>query len=242
MSPDQSRQPRMLLLEDDPVARAALLGFTRRLPAKVDQAASIAEAMPLALAGGHALWLFDVHLPDGSGIWLLERLRAQGLRTPALAHTTLRTQRMHDTLRTAGFAAVAWKPVDEAAWRDAVRDVMEGGTRIAEAAAPYLQAAGEMLPLWDEASAAKALNGNVAHVAQMRGMFLAELPSQRDAILRGDAAQRRAHLHRLVAGCGYAGALRLQTAARTLHAAPDSEALLRAFADVASQTLTTAPR
>ena len=77
----------ILLVEDDPTTRAYLQAITEALPARVDTATCVAQALPMARSGGHALWLVDANLPDGSGVDLLQALRTAFPGTPALAHT-----------------------------------------------------------------------------------------------------------------------------------------------------------
>ena len=79
--------PRILLVEDDPTSRAFLQAATESLPAHVDSAVTVAEALALAARHDYALWLIDANLPDGSGSGLLARLRAQAPSVPAIAHT-----------------------------------------------------------------------------------------------------------------------------------------------------------
>jgi len=117
-------------------------------------------------------------------------------------------------LRMAGFAEVLQKPLAIATLRAAVRRVL--GMRHP---APH----GGMV--WDDARALNALGGNSAAMQAMRGLFVAELPAQCDAILRaiaaGDADAVRAELHRLKASCGFVGSQRLLDAVRALSDAPD---------------------
>src|SRR5690606_37080160 len=208
--------PRILLVEDDPTSRAFLQAATESLPAIVDAAASMAEALALATAHPHALWLFDARLPDGSGGELLARLRARGLQTPAIAHTASREQDEHVALQTAGFVATVAKPLPADAWLAAIRRVLEPRDGDADDAAHRVRqsVAGYHLPVWDDAQALSALAGSAGNVAAMRGLFIAELAGARDAVAAaaatGDAAAMRASLHRLEAGCGFVGAARLE--------------------------------
>ena len=235
--------PRILLVEDDPTSRAFLQAATESLPALVDAAASMAEALALATARPHALWLFDARLPDGSGSELLARLRARGLQTPAIAHTASREQDEHAALKTAGFVATVAKPLPADAWLAAIRRVLEPRDGDADDAAHRVRqsVAGYHLPVWDDAQALSALAGSAGNVAAMRGLFIAELASTRDAVAAaaatGDAAAMRASLHRLEAGCGFVGAARLGAAVSRLHAAPDSGDALQAFGDAVQDTL-----
>ena len=202
--------PRLLLLEDDPVSAASLSAGLACLPAEVEVAASLAEARARARAGGHALWLFDLHLPDGRGEALLAELRDAGLDVPALALSA------DDAAVAPGFLRVLPKPIELAELRRAVAAVLPP----------------EALPPWDEAAGLAAVAGQAAALAQLRGLFLDELPGQREEIARacaaGDGGTARAVLHRLKASCGFVGALPLLEAVRALHANPaDAGALAR---------------
>ena len=202
--------PRLLLLEDDPVSAASLAAGLAALPAEVEVVATVAAARERAQAGGHVLWLFDLQLPDGRGDALLAALRSDGLATPALALSA-------DVGAVApGFLRVLAKPIELAALRRAV----------ASALPP------EALPPWDEAAGLAAVAGQAAALAQLRRLFLDELPAQQmqvhAACLAGRHDDARAVLHRLKASCGFVGALPLLEAVRALHAAPgDGRALSR---------------
>lgn len=239
--------PWILLVEDDPTSRAFLQAATEALPARVDTAASVAEALALACANDYALWLLDANLPDGSGIELLAKLRGRGFSTPAVAHTASREAGDHRALRAAGFVDTLVKPLPAGAWREAIARVLGAEAGIASAAGHGGHRIAEVVdetvppPLWDDARALAALAGDAGNVAAMRGLFLAELPSTRDAVARaatsGDAEALRAALHRLEAGCGFVGAARLEAALRRLRALPGSAEALRAFDAAAQDTL-----
>ena len=215
--------PRILLVEDDPASRAFLAAAAGSLPAQVVAAAGCVQA--LAAAGGEPafdLWLVDAQLGDGDGASLLGALRAAHPGTPALAHTASRDPAVLLRLRAAGFDAVVSKPLPAAALREALRALLAETERD-----------------WDEAGALDALNGNPAHVAGLRELFLAELPAQHAAVsgalAAGDAGAARTVLHRMRASCGFVGAARLGDAVQLLEAAPaDSGAVARFEAAVRS--------
>lgn len=233
-------KPRVLLLEDEPTSRMFLVAAVAELPVEVDAAGSVALGRELAVAGGHALWLFDANLPDGTGSGLLAELRARGLDTPAIAHTAAAGPGEREALLADGFDAVVVKPLPAAAWRDAIRAALEsasGPLPLGEAAAGYRL---EEPPAWDDASAIAALGGSAENVAALRELFLAELPAARDqaaaAAREGNETALHDVLHRLRASCGFVGAARLDAAARALRDAPDSPRRLRAFLDAAEAT------
>lgn len=85
MATRQEPQPRLLLVEDDPISRGFLQAVLEGLPAHVDCADSLSSALDRARARRHDLWLIDVNLPDGTGSGLLRALRLLHPDVPALA-------------------------------------------------------------------------------------------------------------------------------------------------------------
>ena len=215
--------PRLLLLEDDPVSATFLVAALEALPATVDLAGSLAAADALA-DRNHALWLFDANLPDGTGAELLARWRMRGLATPALAHTADARREELDALIDAGFAEVLLKPLTVAQLQGAVRRALSG-LQVGAAQIDLPQRCGKR-PVWDDEQALRALNGNAAHVATMRHLFLQELPGVvarvTQALDARDGAALNAELHRLQASCGFVGAARLAAAVETLRDAGDA--------------------
>ncbi|UNK43842.1 response regulator [Luteimonas sp. S4-F44] len=243
--------PRLLLVEDDPTSRSFLLAAASSLPAEVDVAATVADALTLAATDTHDAWLIDANLPDGSGIELLARLRAQGLDTPALAHTAERERESLDALRAAGFLLALSKPVTAANWRAAIRTLVAAPV-VAPPPPPRPIPADEDLEpsaagrpaVWNTRAALAAVGGNAGNADALRGLFLGELPQARDGIVlaarRGDTPAMRSLLHKLRAGCGFVGADRLCAAAALLHAAPASEPALHRFLAAIDATLAAA--
>lgn len=242
-------EPRILLVEDDAASRLFLAAALEALPANVTAAGSVAEAAMLAEAGGFDAWLFDAHLPDGSGAGLLWALRATNASTPAIAHTASRDHEVLDALRVAGFADVLVKPLSAASLQAAVRRLLTpselangemrfGPLRVAE---PRMDATP---PVWNDAAALAALNGQSGHVAALRGLFLAELPAQREAVhsalARDDVPAAQAELHRLQAGCGFVGATQLAAAVDGLQRDSTRPAALDAFQQAVQATMASA--
>jgi len=239
--------PRVLLVEDDPASRLFLATVLESLPAMVVEAGSLAEARQCVAGDGAAgtgefdLWLIDANLPDGSGAGLLEELRRRDAATPALAHTASCERDALDALLAAGFAEVLVKPLSAAVLQAAIRRALGRSERFRVAEPPMPCA---KLPVWDDAAAAAALNGDAKHVAALRSLFLAELPAQHDAVLaafdRDDAAALMAQLHRLRASCGFAGAARLAAAVDGLRQASTSIDARDRFAHAAQDVLDSA--
>ncbi|MCA1714136.1 MAG: response regulator [Gammaproteobacteria bacterium] len=229
--------PRLLLVEDDPVSRAFLAAACEALPAVVDAADCLAAALTLAAGHGHALWLIDANLPDGSGTELLQRLRAADPAIPALAHTASHDRGELDALIAAGFAEVLVKPLAAGSLLASVRRVLGWSSETGIAAAGSCG----KLPLWDDAAALSALNGQQAHVDALRALFIDELPRCRDAIRsaagRGEREEVCANLHRLRASCGFVGAARLGAAVHALESQPQSPAARQRFEDIVDDLL-----
>jgi DNA-binding response OmpR family regulator len=219
--------PSILLVEDDPTSALFLAAALEALPARVQVAGDCAQA--LAAAGPFDAWLIDANLPDGSGPDLLQRLRATDTSARALAHTADATTAMRERLQVAGFVDVLVKPLSARELLHAVRAAL-GDAATAR-------------PDWDDDAALAALAGNRDHVATLRQLFLSELPTARtaclDAFLQRDEAALRAHLHRLQASCGFAGAAALSDIASHWHAAPSDTHLRDAFIAASERLLST---
>ncbi len=224
----QATPPRLLLVEDDATSQGFFRTALEALPATVDVAASVADALRMGGATRHDLWLIDVNLPDGTGQELLQRLRALHPGVPALAHTADDSAEIRQSLRQAGFGRWLVKPMTRADLLGAVR------AGLGEDAGSGAPASDEpATPDWDESAALDALNGQQAHVVALRELFLSELPQARDAVSvalrQHDAGALRRQLHRLQASCGFVGASRLSRAVRQLHQAPESDMARRQF-------------
>jgi CheY-like chemotaxis protein len=215
---------RLLLLEDDPVSLAFLREALAPLGAIVATACDCTRAMALAQATD-AAWLLDACLPDGSGIALLQALRARGMAVPALA-LTADPEGQRAALHAAGFLHVLPKPIDGLQLRAAVLAATAGSAQ------PQL---------WDDARALPALAGRLESLEALRRLFLAELRGQlarvSDALAQADHAAARAELHRLSAGCGFVGATRLREAAHALHAEPGDAPALDRFLQLGERQL-----
>ena len=232
-------KPCILLVEDDPTSAAFLAAAIEGLPADVDVATTRADAIAAAGARTHALWLIDANLPDGSGIALLAQLRASGGLAPAIAHTATQDRDVLDALLVAGFVQVLVKPLPAAQLQRALASALAGASRVAELEVPV--ALEGVLPVWDDAVAARALKGGTGNVGALRGLCLGELPHAlkaiTDALARHDLEGVQHTLHRLRASCGFVGATRLDAAVRELQAQPLSRAAQARFEAALQDTL-----
>jgi CheY-like chemotaxis protein/HPt (histidine-containing phosphotransfer) domain-containing protein len=230
-------KPTLLLVEDDPISGRFLAAALEALPATVEVTRSVADA--IAAAGPHDLWLLDANLPDGSGIGLLARLRERHPRVPALAHTADDSPSLKSRLLASGFAAVLVKPLAAVALQRAVRQAL--GLELDSAPEPGAGCdSPDETPLWDDAVALAALNGNATHLQTLRDLFLQELERQHSivfaALASRDFEQARHQLHQMRASSGFVGAMRLQRVATLLEKSPEEAYLAAEFDAVLRQT------
>ena len=78
---------RILVLEDDPALSEGLSIGLASLGATPELVSSCADARAAVAANTFDTMIFDLNLPDGSGLELLAELRAGGNSTPALMLT-----------------------------------------------------------------------------------------------------------------------------------------------------------
>lgn len=103
---------RLLVVEDDPDARDALLSILEGYCAAVVGAETGASAEAIATCENFDVLVSDVGLPDFSGSDLVRRLRAAGQLFPAVAVTAFATAEERRRLMADGFQAHVAKPID----------------------------------------------------------------------------------------------------------------------------------
>lgn len=246
------RLPRILLVEDDPTSAGFLRAALENLPARVDCADTAAAARTAAATHRYTVWCIDANLPDGRGVDLLRELRGAGLDAMAVAHTADVDPAVGTALSAEGFAAVFTKPLSVDALHTAIRralgaDAHDGGdsARVEETIEDSANRTAA-LPLWDDAAALRALNGNHAILGAMRALYRKDLEAARPRIAQAAAAGDRdailAELHKLKAGSGFVGAVRIAAAARGWQNAVGTDAgasTYRIFEDAMNETLAT---
>lgn len=77
----------ILLLEDDPFLRDGITELLTREGYRVTAAETVRQAETYLSLGAFALAVFDVLLPDGSGLALCRRMRERGVAIPILCLT-----------------------------------------------------------------------------------------------------------------------------------------------------------
>jgi CheY-like chemotaxis protein len=101
----------LLLIEDHEATLQVLLRLLGREGHQVTPARSVNEALTVAAAKPFDLVISDLGLPDGTGIELMQKLRAvHGLRGIALSGYGMEDDLVRS--REAGFIAHLIKPVD----------------------------------------------------------------------------------------------------------------------------------
>lgn len=238
----------VLVAEDEPVSRAFLLDALAALGVRCEGVEDGLVALQRAKSVRYDALLLDLNLPGCDGVEILDRVRADvaaaSRLAPALALTADDSAHTRQRMLTAGFAAVAGKPIGVEQLANALRGL---GLTIADTARAEPAAAVPCgtAPLWDDAAALAAVGGNRAILDTLRAMMVKELAAQREtiavALARDDPGTARAELHRLQASCGFCGAARLADSARALQAALAAgagiDACTRIFLDDADSLL-----
>ena len=93
----------LLIVDDDSDMRLLLAEYFRRLGYEVEERESAAAALEVSATRRFDCFIFDVSMPEMSGLELLRRIRDRGVTTPALFLTAL--DGIDD--KVAGFAAGA---------------------------------------------------------------------------------------------------------------------------------------
>lgn len=216
---------KLLVLEDDSVSRAFLAEVLVAAGHQVCAVSDGLEALEYARQQRYDVLLLDLNVPGLGGDQLLANLRT-GSSDPSRRSASADSRAIvlsadmdpqrRARLLAAGFADVAMKPIAADALLALVADQALGpGSRDVTTAIAET-------PLWDEAAALAMTGGRRATVVALRGLLLAELPSQRQrlaiALADGDWNQAAAELHRLRAACGFCGAAQLGLAAKQITA------------------------
>lgn len=199
----QTGRFKILLAEDDPISQVFLREAIQACGGEPTVCADGSSALAQARAGGWNLLILDHHLPGLDGDAMLAVLRAElapGGRLPPALATTAEPASTHARLLQAGFARVLPKPLALDELRAALEDF---GCRAA--------------PL-DDAAALRAC-GSPSTVERLRRLFAEqELPRiQHEFEQLGEDRQAfRSTLHRLLASCGFCGAVELAQASDAL--------------------------
>ncbi len=104
-------RPRLLLVEDDPCTHSAFRKIFARLGWEVSSAMTVAGGLMLLELRPEAL-ILDLMLPDGDGVDLLRKIRADRLATRVAVMTGVEDRDRLDAVRLLRPEALVRKPVD----------------------------------------------------------------------------------------------------------------------------------
>lgn len=119
----------VLVVEDNALVTSAMRILLEDAGFRVSTAGRVAEAYAICHSDPPDVILLDLRLPDGDGLTLLNRLRADGGRTPVVAALTGRDEpEMRQRCLGAGCVDVLLKPVDVRALAPRIRSWLEAST------------------------------------------------------------------------------------------------------------------
>lgn len=197
-------QPRVMIVDDDPVSLRFLEAAVAQCACSVVAAANGTQAM--AAEGRFELLLIDRHLPDMDGAALLRALRDCGVGAIAIATSAEIDAALAAQLCGAGFVDVLEKPAS-------VQGIHEALSRHLPRRAAFL----------DDGAALDSSGGDANVLRALRGLLARELEELERDLTRGNLAssppQLDQRLHRLRASCGFCGASALAAHAADLQVA-----------------------
>ena len=134
---------RVLVVEDEPLAARAHADYVARVPGftVVGTAYSAAEALRHLSSPGQAvdLVLLDMHLPDGHGLGLLQRLRSSGHLCDVIAVTAARDPEVVHAAVVHGVVLYLLKPFTFATFRAKLQQYADYRRRLGQAPAAVVQ-------------------------------------------------------------------------------------------------------
>jgi CheY-like chemotaxis protein len=116
----------VLVVEDNALVTSATRILLEDAGFRVSTAGRVAEAYAICQSDPPDVILLDLRLPDGDGLTLLNRLRADGGRAPVVAAVTGRDEpQIRQRCLRAGCVDVLLKPVDVRALATLIRSWLE---------------------------------------------------------------------------------------------------------------------
>lgn len=132
---------RVLVVEDEELAAEAHATYVGRVPGfeLAGVAHSATDAMRLLQRDDVDLVLLDMHLPDGHGLGLLQRLRAEGRTVDVIAVTSARDSEVVRRAVSQGVVLYLLKPFTFAAFRGKLEQYAEFRARLESAPGDVVQ-------------------------------------------------------------------------------------------------------
>jgi response regulator of citrate/malate metabolism len=133
---------RVLVVEDDALAAEAHATYAARVPgfAVAGTVRSAGEALRFLAADPEVdLVLLDMHLPDGHGLGLLQRIRVTGHRCDVIAVTSARDSEVVRRAVSQGVVLYLLKPFSFAAFRTKLEQYAAYRERLADTAPDVVQ-------------------------------------------------------------------------------------------------------
>jgi CheY-like chemotaxis protein len=115
---------RILLVEDHDVTRIALSIWLADLGYQVVAAESATAALRAVENTEFDLLVSDVHLPDGSGLDLVKRVRERKV-FPAIAISGVIGRNERDLAKAAGFSELLEKPLERAGFVEKIKALIK---------------------------------------------------------------------------------------------------------------------
>ncbi|MDZ4811200.1 MAG: response regulator [Pseudomonadota bacterium] len=212
-----SRQPSVLLAEDDPITREVVQVHLVALGCLVRSTSSVTDA--IALGGCHRFdaLVLDCQLDGGDAGMVLRALRANAAgpnaQTAAIAMSAELDDFRFDALIEVGFADAMEKPIDRSRLRHAL--AANGVAGLLDSQTSMAPMANHESPLVLDDTAGLQACGSVEVLTGLRLLLAQELSLYRvqidDANARLDIAAMRGCVHRMKSALGFCGASELKS-------------------------------
>ncbi len=219
----QTKQPQILMIEDDSLALFAAEQIWKQLGVSVhvDTAVNVQSARQLLKQKMYDLVLADLGLPDGSGDELAREVKHNAkhlnYRTPMVALTAHNDVQRHKAALEAGFNTVLCKPL-MAVRAQHLLDIYVMNPAFSENVVPALEQGSNDIIDWD--LSLSMVNGRESLACELLNALVTTFPAEKKAITQAfdtqDVQAVRAVLHRFHGGLCYLGVPRMMAAVQSL--------------------------
>lgn len=228
---------KVLLIEDDPLARMAGLITLQSAGCHVNVADTVQRALEVLSSIQFQLIVSDLGLPDGSGNDIIRAIKQNpqslNYQTPFFALTAHSDSKKRDEAKKAGFLMVMTKPLTQEHFKSLIDLYIHNqANRLKAEEAP---APGE-LSFIDMKLAEKRVGNNSQLAVELLDMLVASLPDNlaiiQSAYQNNDIQIIRDEFHKLYGGLCYCGTPRLSKALQKVHEAVKTTADLTSLEDL----------